>query len=177
MAYYFGLLGFTLVKVLAPGYFARQDTKTPVRIGIIALITNMALNVAIVIPWYQSGASGAHAGLALATSLSAFLNAALLYRGLRKEGVLQRSEGLGWFVLRVVLACAVMTMLLNYFVPGQALWLDAGLWQKCLWLIGAVIGGVATYIATLFATGIRPADLRMKPPVPLVSTEPGPGGD
>ena len=87
MAYSFGLLGFILGKVLAPGYFARQDTKTPVRIGIIALLANMLLNIAIVLPWYQSGASGPHAGLAAATSLSAFLNAGLLYRGLRHDGV------------------------------------------------------------------------------------------
>ncbi|MBS94469.1 MAG: murein biosynthesis integral membrane protein MurJ [Chromatiales bacterium] len=177
MAYSFGLLGFTLVKVLAPGYFARQDTKTPVRIGLIALATNMALNIAIVIPWYQSGAAGAHAGLALATSLSALLNAVLLYRGLRKDNVLKLSHGWGRFVLRVALACAVMAMLLNYFVPEQALWLEAGLWQSCLWLIMAIVGGVIAYIATLFATGVRPAELSMKPPVLKTPADSGPGTD
>ena len=164
MAYSLGLLGFTLVKVLAPGYFARQDTKTPVKIGVIALVVNMVLNVAIVVPWYQSGAAGPHAGLALATSLSAFLNAGLLYRGLRKDGVLVPAAGWGRYIARVILACAVMGMFLNYFVPAQAAWLEAEFWQTCLWLATAVGGGVAAYLGTLFATGIRPAELRMRPP-------------
>jgi putative peptidoglycan lipid II flippase len=175
MAYSFGLLGFTLVKVLAPGYFARQNTKTPVRIGIIALVTNMVLNLVIVVPWYLSGASGAHAGLAMATSVSAFLNAALLYRGLRKEGVLTLSHGWGRFILRVALACAVMAMLLNYFMPEQALWLEADIWRRCTWLVGAVAGGVVAYIATLFATGVRPVELSLKPPVATPPADSGPG--
>jgi putative peptidoglycan lipid II flippase len=164
MAYSFGLLGFTLVKVLAPGYFARQDTKTPVKVGIIALVTNMVLNVAIVVPWYQSGAAGPHAGLALATSLSAFLNAGLLYRGLRRDGVLVHGSGWGRFIVRVVLACSVMAVLLTYFVPEPAAWLEADFWQTCVWLAVAVIGGTAAYLGTLLATGVRPAELRLKPP-------------
>jgi putative peptidoglycan lipid II flippase len=165
MAYSFGLLGFMLVKVLAPGYFARQDTKTPVKVGIIALVVNMVLNVAIVVPWYQSGAPGPHAGLALATSLSAFLNAGLLYRGLRKDGVLIHGSGWGQFIVRVALACAVMAMLLIQFVPQQAAWLEAEFWQTCVWLATAVAGGTVAYLATLFATGVRPAELRLRPPV------------
>jgi putative peptidoglycan lipid II flippase len=164
MAYSFGLLGFTLVKVLVPGYFARQDTKTPVKIGIIALLVNMGLNVAIVVPWYQSGVAGPHAGLAVATSLSAFLNAALLYRGLRRDGVLTHSPGWGRFLLRVLVACAVMAMLLNNFVPPDAAWLEAGFWQTCYWLAAAVGGGGVAYVGVLLATGMRPAELTFSPP-------------
>ena len=164
MAYSFGLLGFTLVKVLVPGYFARQDTKTPVRIGIIALSVNMVMNILIVVPWYQSGLSGPHAGLALATSLSAFLNAGLLYRGLRKEGVLVHGAGWGRFFLRILVACAVMAMLLYEFVPPAHAWLEASLWETCLWLALAVGGGAAAYLGVLLATGMRPAELSMKPP-------------
>ncbi|HAG94499.1 MAG TPA: murein biosynthesis integral membrane protein MurJ, partial [Gammaproteobacteria bacterium] len=79
-AYGAGLLGFMLVKVLAPGYFARQDTKTPVKVGIKAMVANMVFNLALIVPL-------AHVGLALATSLSALLNAFLLWLGLRREGV------------------------------------------------------------------------------------------
>jgi putative peptidoglycan lipid II flippase len=165
MAYSFGLLGFTFVKVLVPGYFARQDTKTPVKIGIIALLVNMVLNVVIVVPWYQSGAAGPHAGLAVATSISAFLNAGLLYRGLRREGVLVHSVGWWRFVVRVVLACSVMAMLLNHFVPPAVAWLEASFWQTCGWLLAAVFGGAAAYLGVLFATGVRPGELRLKPPV------------
>lgn len=161
MAYAFGLLGFALVKVLAPGYFARQDTRTPVRIGIIALLANMMLNVAIVVPWQLSGQPGAHAGLALATALSAFLNAGLLYRGLLKAGVLRPEPGWGRFVVQVGIAAAVMAMLLQYFVPAPVRWLEADLWKTCGWLVAAVTGGAVAYGATLLAVGLRPAALRM----------------
>jgi putative peptidoglycan lipid II flippase len=165
MAYSFGLLGFTFDKVLVPGYFARQDTKTPVKIGVFALLVNMVLNVAIVVPWYQAELVGPHAGLAIATSISAFLNAGLLYRGLRREGVLVHSAGWWRFVLRVVVACAVMAMLLNYFVPPAVAWLEASFWQTCYWLLASVLGGAAAYLGVLFATGVRPGELRLKPPV------------
>lgn len=164
MAYSFGLLGFTLVKVLAPGYFARQDTVTPVRIGIVALVVNMILNVLIVVPWYRAGLPGPHAGLALATSLSAFLNAGLLYRGLRKAGVLQPPQDWLRFLLQVTVACAVMAMGLATFVPPAADWLEAGLLTNCLWLAAAVGGGALSYIAVLLAVGVRPSALRLKPP-------------
>jgi putative peptidoglycan lipid II flippase len=164
MAYSFGLLGFILVKVLVPGYFSRQDTKTPVRIGVIALLVNMVLNVLIVVPWLQSGAAAPHAGLAVATSISSFLNAGLLYRGLLKDGVIMHSDGWGRFLLRVVVATAVMAILLNYFVPEQARWFEVNFWQALSWLTVAIIGGGVAYMGTLFATGMRPSQLAMKPP-------------
>ena len=164
MAYSFGLLGFILVKVLVPGYFSRQDTKTPVKIGIIALLANMVLNVLIVVPWLKSGAVGPHAGLAVATSISSFLNAGLLYRGLRKDGVIILSAGWGRFLLRTLVATVVMAMLLNYFVPEQVHWFEADFWQALGWLTIAIIGSGVAYIGTLFATGMRPSELVMKPP-------------
>jgi len=170
MAYSFGLLGFILVKVLVPGYFSRQDTKTPVKIGVIALLVNMVLNVLIVVPWLRSGAEGAHAGLALATSISSFLNAGLLYRGLRKEGVILHEAGWGAFLLRVFAATAVMALLLKYFVPEQARWFAADFWLALGWLSMAIIGGGAAYLATLVATGMRPSQLVMKPSVRGPST-------
>jgi len=165
MAYSFGLLGFTLVKVMVPGFFARQDTKTPVKIGIIALLVNMVLNVAIVIPWYRSGLPGPHAGLAVATSISAFLNAGLLYMALRRDGVMVHAPGWGRFLLRVGIASAVMAMLLYQFVPPASAWLEAGFWTTCKWLATAVLGGAVVYLGVLLATGMRPAELRMHPPV------------
>jgi putative peptidoglycan lipid II flippase len=163
MAYSFGLIGFTLVKVLVPGYFSRQDTTTPVRIGVIALLVNMLLNILIVFPWYRAGLAGPHAGLAVATSLSAMLNAGLLYRGLRREGVLRHHAGWGRFILQVVVASAVMAMLLWYFVPPVEDWLAASLLENCLRLLAAVGGGVAAYVLSLLATGVRPHQLRLRP--------------
>jgi putative peptidoglycan lipid II flippase len=161
MAYSFGLLGFTLVKVLAPGYFARQDTRTPVRIGVIALIANMVLNVLIVVPWVRSGAPGPHAGLAVATSLSAFLNAGMLWRGLYKNGVWRPRPGWRRFLVQVAVASTVMGMLLYAFVDPAGVWIAADLWTRCGWLAMSVGGGAVGYVAALFAVGLRPASLRM----------------
>jgi putative peptidoglycan lipid II flippase len=116
------------------------------------------------VPWYRSGMPGPHAGLAVATSISAFLNAGLLYRGLRREGVLTPSPGWGRFILRIVLACGVMAMLLNNFVPPAVLWLEAGFWTTCYWLLAAVFGGAAAYVGVLLATGMRLAELQLRPP-------------
>jgi len=164
VAYAVGLPGFILVKVLAPGYFARQDTRTPVRVGVIALVVNMFLNVLIVVPWVQAGLPGPHAGLALATTLAAFLNAGLLWRGLRRDGVVRPRPGWRRLLLQVVLASAVMLALLDYFTAPVSVWLEAGLWQRVAWLSATIAGGFAVYVGVLAATGLRPGDLRMTSP-------------
>lgn len=148
MAYSLGLFSFILIKVFAPGFYARQDTKTPVRIAVIAMVTNMGLNIALVFPL-------AHAGLALATTLSASLNAFLLYRGLRREGVYHPVSGWGLLILRVVLANVLMGVLLYWGVGELQDWfalktLDRA-WQLLLWI---AIGG-AVYFASLALMGIR----------------------
>ena len=162
MAYSAGLLGFTLVKVLAPGYFARQEPRQAVRFGLVALAVNIVLNIILVVPWVRSGAPGPHAGLALATSVSALLNAGLLYRGLLKAGILRPTRGWPRLLLKVVVACALMALLISYFVPPLELWLQASLLTRCLWLTAAVFGGAMAYVAVLFAVGVRPADFGVK---------------
>ena len=162
MAYAAGLLGFTLVKVMAPGYFARQETRQPVRIGVIALAVNMVLNIALVVPWVRSGTAGPHTGLALATSISAFVNAGLLYRGLYKAGILRPTPGWSRLLLNVAVACALMGALIIYFLPPLDLWLQSPVLTRCLWLTAAVVGGATVYVAALFAVGVRPADFRIK---------------
>lgn len=157
-----GLLGFTMVKVLAPGYFARQITTTPVRIGLIALGLNMVFNVVIVAPWVMAGWAGPHAGLAAATSLSAFINAGLLYRGLRRDGVITPGPGWGRFLLRVAVAAGVLVVVLVEAVPSTSAWLEAEFWRRCLWLTLAVAGGGCAYFAALFAVGFRVTDMRMQ---------------
>jgi putative peptidoglycan lipid II flippase len=163
MAYSFGLLGFILVKVLVPGYYARQDTKTPVKIGIFVLILNMVLNVVFVVPWSQLGVPGPHAGLAAATSITAFVNAGMLYRGLRRDGVIVPTPGWRAFLFKVALACVVMGGLLIYFVPDQAHWFKAGFLKNCIWLTIAVICSAGVYVAVLLALGIRPAEFKQRP--------------
>ena len=161
MAYSFGLTGFIFVKVLAPGYFARQDTRTPVRIGIIALATNMLLNVLIVVPWLRAGWAAPHTGLAIATAISAYLNAGLLCRGLHKQGVWRPQPGWGRFLLQVGVAAGVMGIMLYNFVAPVAGWIEADLLTRCLWLLASVTGGMFVYGAALFTVGLRPDALRM----------------
>jgi putative peptidoglycan lipid II flippase len=162
VAYSAGLMGFTMVKVLAPGYFARQDTATPVRIGLIALGSTMALNVLVVVPWALSGGEAPHAGLAAFTSLGSFINAGLLYRGLRRTGVLTPAPGRGRFLLRVAVAAGVMAALLVVFAPPTSAWLEASLRVRCLWLAAAVGGGALAYGGALLLLGLRPSDLQMQ---------------
>jgi putative peptidoglycan lipid II flippase len=162
MAYAFGLVGFILVKVLSPGYFARQDTRTPVRIGVIALVTNMVLNVVIVVSWVRAGWAAPHAGLALATTVAAFLNAGMLLRGLLQARVYR--PGGGWLTLagQVLLASLAMTGFLWWAAAAPGDWLSIGVFDRVVALGVAVIGGMSVYFGTLFFVGLRPADLRGK---------------
>ena len=153
MAYALGLVPFILIKVLAPGYYARQDTRTPVRIAVIAMTTNMALNIALVFPL-------AHAGLALATTLSASLNALLLFRGLRREAVYRPPAGWGWLAGRAGLACAVMGALLWWGAGPLSAWTSAAPLDRVGWLAGWVAAGGLAYGATLLLLGVRPRHLR-----------------
>jgi len=148
MAYSLGLVSFILIKVLAPGYYARQDTRTPVRIAVIAMVTNMALNIALVFPL-------AHAGLALATTLSASLNAFLLFRGLRREGVYVPQSGWPLLLLRGIAASALLTLALYWGAGGLSEWTSAATSDKVWRLLGLVVGGALVYAAALLAFGIR----------------------
>ena len=151
-AYAPGLLGAMLVKIYAPGFFARQNTRIPVRIGIIALAANMLFNLILIVPLQ-------HAGLALATSLSAFLHAGLLYRGLLKEGVFKVTADSVRLVSRAVLATLVMAIWL-FWLAGQTEWLAITGLQRLGWLSICVVSGVLVYAAMLFLSGARLHNLK-----------------
>ncbi|GGY03635.1 putative lipid II flippase MurJ [Litchfieldella qijiaojingensis] len=153
-AYALGLVAFMLIKVLAPGFFARQDTKTPVKVGIIAMVANMVLNLILIWPL-------AHAGLALATALAAFLNAGLLGRLLYKEGVLSFQPGWGRFACQLGSGCLVLGVGLAWLAPDWQQWLGWGLGTRVLHLAGLVVGGVAAYFAWLALVGIRLRHFRL----------------
>ena len=154
-AYAFGLLGFTLVKVLAPGYFARQDTKTPVKVGVIAMVVNMLFNIIFVVTLVQLAIPGAHVGLALATSLSAFLNAGLLLRGLRRQKVYNPDRGWGRLFAQVLFACVAMFALLWWLGGDLASWMQADSFNRVGRLLMAVFAGAAVYFAILWLSGLR----------------------
>lgn len=160
MAYSWGLIGFSLVKVLAPGYFARQDTRTPVRVGLIALGVNMAINLMVVLPAHHAGFATPFVLLATSTCLSAAVNAFLLWRGLRRSGVYVPQAGWGALLGRVVVANAVMAGLLLALSRDLAQWLAAPPLHRALYLLGFIALGATAYVAVLWLSGLRAAHLR-----------------
>ena len=162
-AYAVGLVGFSYVKILAPAFFAREDTRTPVRVGIIALLTNVVLGASSA--WYltQSGFAGPHAGLAGATSFAAILNAGLLYLGLRKAGVIDHGAGWGALFTRVVLANGAMIVVLLALHRETSWWTNAALVERVAWLAVSVAAGAGAYFLALLLLGMRPAQFRMRP--------------
>lgn len=163
MAYSWGLLGFSLVKVLAPGYFARQDTKTPVRVGLIALGVNMGINVAVVLPAHLAGFPTPHVLLATSTCISAAVNTFLLWRGLRREGVYRPGPGWWRLLAQIGVASVIMGALLWWLGGDLAGWIAAGALERAARLALCVVAGAAAYFAVLFVVGVRPAQLRAAP--------------
>lgn len=152
-AYAAGLLAFMLIKVLAPGFYARQDTKTPVRIGIQAMAVNMLLNLLLIYPLQ-------HVGLALATALAAFYNAIMLYYGLRKQGVYQHQSGWPAFLIKVLIANAALAAVIYALMGPAAQWLEWSNLDRVLWLMLIVVAGVATYFTVLLLSGLKMKHLR-----------------
>lgn len=161
-AYALGLVGFSFVKVLAPAFFAREDTRTPVKVGIVALLANLVLGGSSA--WYLTSnhIAGPHAGLAAATSIAAVLNAVLLYLGLHKAGVIRHGPGWGVLLLRVALANAAMMAVLATMHRTLSWWIDAALMDRVMWLAASVMAGAGVYFFALIALGLRPAQFNMR---------------
>lgn len=172
----FGLPAFALVKVVLPAFYARQDTRTPVRAGVVSLITNMVLNVIFLalLFWLWAPASvkqgswlhglsqvyGLHMALGMASALASYINLGLLWRWLKQAGVYERQSGWARHMLRLALACAVMIGILLLGLWCWPDWTDVPKWTR-VWRLGVLVaaGGVA-YLGTLFATGFRLRELR-----------------
>lgn len=161
-AFAVGLVGFSFVKILAPAYFAREDTKTPVRIGLVALAVNFVLSVSLA--WYLTsiGFEGTHAGLALAISVAALLNAFLLYRGLVRDGVLQHSPGWKKLFVQVLAANVLMWAVLSRLERPLEWWLDVTSVDRASYLATSIAIGAGAYVAVLLAMGLRPSKLGLR---------------
>jgi putative peptidoglycan lipid II flippase len=160
MVYSLGLLGFSMVKVLAPGYFARQDTRTPVRVGIISLSVNMAFNAALVLPLARAGFPAPHILLAFSTGMSAWLNSVLLFRGLRRAGVYRAGPGWPRFAAQVLIANLAMAISLWWAAGEIEYWLELGPSARALRLGSCVAGGAFVYFAMLWILGVRVGEIR-----------------
>ncbi|MES2636920.1 MAG: murein biosynthesis integral membrane protein MurJ, partial [Pseudomonadota bacterium] len=153
IAYSIGLLGLILVKILAPGFYARQNIKTPVKIAIFTLVTTQLMNLFFIFGLHLN-----HAALALAIGLGACINAGLLFYHLRKSHVYQPQAGWLGFILKLILALSVMATVL-YFAMGDASdWLEFSLMKRLLYISGLIALGGLSYFAVLFLLGFRPRD-------------------
>ncbi len=155
VAYSFGLLGLILVKVLAPGFYARQNVRTPVKIALLTLFVTQALNLAL-IGWLK------HAGLALSIGLAACVNAGLLYRGLRRHGIYAPQPGWLAFSLKLALALSIMGCALWFASGNPSQWLQWNTSIRMLRLTLIVIFGAGIYFATLWLIGFRLKDFRRR---------------
>lgn len=155
VAYAVGLLGIILVKVLAPGFYAQQNIKTPVKIALFTLAVTQVLNLILIGPLQ-------HVGLALAIGLAACLNAGLLFWQLRRHNLFIPQAGWTGFLLRLLIAVAVMTAVLFGLMQLLPSWSEGLMWQRLLRLGGLVAAGVLAYFASLFLLGFRVRDFNRR---------------
>lgn len=157
--YALGLFAFMLIKVLVPGYFARQDMKTPVRTGIIAIAANIAMKPLVVFPLVFFWGLG-HVGLALTTAIAAYVNAFLLYRGLRRQKIYNPAGNWPSLWLRYGFANAVMAAVLLGFLCYWTDWQYWGAMERIPRLMVVCVSGAIAYVAVLFAIGVRIKDFK-----------------
>lgn len=161
-AYALGLFAFMLIKVLVPGFFARQDMKTPVRTGIIAIFANILMKPLVVVPLAMLWGMG-HVGLAFTTAMAAYVNAFLLYRGLRKAGVYHPAPAWRSIWLRYGAANFAMAAVLLAFLNFWSQWEDWQALERIVRLAIVCVAGLLAYVATLFGVGVRLKDFRAHP--------------
>ena len=155
-----GVPAFMLSKVLLAAFYARQDTRTPMRAAILTVLANIVLTVALVLPLVHAGYAEAHLGIALATALAGVLNAVLLARALRRDGVYRREPGWGRFLLRLGVASTGLVMAVLAVRHGAGDWVVLAPAQRWIWLIAAIAAGAVSYALGLLLCGWRPRMLR-----------------
>lgn len=151
-AFAVGIAPFMVVKVLASGFYAKQDMRTPVRVGVVAMVTNTLLNLVLMWPL-------AHAGIAMATSLAAIVNCSLLFYLLRKKGVYQPRAGWGVFSARLFFSNAVMGAWLWIMAGELQIWLNARTLWRYEHLLFLIVSSMVLYFVALWLSGLRPRDL------------------
>ncbi len=148
LAFAIGLAPLVAVRVLSPGFFARNDTKTPVRAGVIAMAVNAIAAMGLVFPLQ-------HVGLALAISIAAFVNASLLLYWLIQAKVYTVQAGWPAFTLRVVIAASIMGLALVWLLPDTDQWLALHSVRRVLQLFGYIAAGAAVYALCLLGSGMK----------------------
>jgi putative peptidoglycan lipid II flippase len=167
MAFTLALLGWSLIKVLATGYYARQDTKGPVRVAMRSLGVTMVLNLLVLAGLWLTGnlkSAGAHTLLALTNGVGAMMNAGLLYVGLARMGIIQPGHVMRGLLARIVIASSAMAALLAWLGGDLAFWLESGSLARVLRLSGLIAAGIVVYFGVLWLLGVRAGQFRLQPP-------------
>ncbi|MFK3829656.1 murein biosynthesis integral membrane protein MurJ [Pseudomonas fulva] len=155
IAYSVGLLAIIMVKVLAPGFYAQQNIRTPVKIAVFTLVCTQLFNLVLIGPL-------AHAGLALAISLGACLNAGLLFWKLRTQQLFQPQPGWAMFLLKLVLAAGLMSGVLLAGMHYLPAWVEGNMLERLMRLMALIMAGVVTYFGCLYLCGFRPRQFARK---------------
>jgi putative peptidoglycan lipid II flippase len=157
IAYAVGLAGIILVKVLAPGFYARQNIRTPVKVGIATLVVTQVMN-AMFVPWLR------HAGLALSISLGACFNAAWLWFLMRRSGEFRPEPGWPVFLFKLAVALYLMGGVLWYGMGSEASWFEITTTVRVVKLAVLIVGAAAVYFASLWVMGLRFSDFNRHEP-------------
>ena len=160
MAYSLGLPAFIIIKVLAPAFYARQDTKTPMKIAVKAMLANMVLNILFVVPMVYYDFEAPHVGLALATSASAYINAAMLFFALRRHNIYRPQAGWWRYSAQLLLANIALAAVLFKWTPDPFFWQDWGLADRLLNLLFMIAFAGILYLLALLVLGLRPSQLK-----------------
>lgn len=151
IAYCVGLMGLIVVKVLAPGFYSRQDIKTPVKIAIITLILTQLMNLTFIGPLK-------HAGLALSIGLAACFNALMLYWQLRRQAIFIPLAGWGKFLVKLTMALIVMIVVLLLLLNVMPAWEQGNMLMRIVRLLLVIVAGAISYFTALFVFGFRVRD-------------------
>ncbi|HUS24800.1 MAG TPA: murein biosynthesis integral membrane protein MurJ [Candidatus Binatia bacterium] len=161
MAYATGFLGFSLVKILVPGFYARQETRIPVRYAVVAFVSGMAASASLTLAAIRLGFVAPHAAIAVATSAGAWINAMLLLARLRRDRIWRPAPGWDVFALRLLAANGAMAALLLWLAGDLESWITATFVSRAVRLAAAIAGGMALYFAVLAAGGLRLRHFRL----------------
>ena len=155
MAYCLGLPAFILIKIFANGFYARQDTKTPVNIGIQSMVLNIVINLIFVLSMLQNDFIAPHVGLALATTTSAYFNALMLAIKLKKSNIIESFSDYGLPLFRILIACCVMATLIVLLMPDIGTWTNWQWFERTYHLTKIIVPAILCYLLMLWIMGFR----------------------
>ena len=149
LAYSLGLPAFILMKVLLTGYFSRQNTKTPVKFGIIAVLFNISMNLIVLLTYLNNPYNGAHALLALATSVSAWIQVLLLYNKLQKDKIISEKIFINKNTISSIVSCLIMSIALISLSPNLNYWVNHEYYTRGIFITGYIVFGATIYYLSM----------------------------